>query len=155
MAVLSGDKMTSPAAVWVKQFRLGVSRMHELVAALTRLARAFQNPVHSANRAMIPAFVEQRGVNCCRRAVLKSLLMKAGQDCFPFSGNERPGNTPHGSGRRRKNTQTPLPIKGSPRKIESPAGGSYSDHRRKIPNGRSHNTSVSAIGRPSSIATFF
>src|SRR5947208_5642545 len=41
-----------------QQFRLRVSRVHELVAALTRLARAFENPVHGANRAMIPAFVE-------------------------------------------------------------------------------------------------
>jgi hypothetical protein len=43
-----------------QQFRLRVRRMHELVAALTRLALAFQNSVHSANRAMITAFVEQR-----------------------------------------------------------------------------------------------
>src|SRR3954454_11563002 len=94
-----------------QQFRLRVSRVHELVAALTRLARAFENPVHGANRAMIPAFVEQRSVNRSRRAVLKSLLMKAGQYRFPLRGNKRPRNLPHSRGRRRKNTQTPLPVK--------------------------------------------
>src|SRR4051812_43099343 len=104
---------------------------------------------------MIPAFVEQRSVNRSRRAVLKSLLMKAGQDPFPLRGNKRPRNLPHSGGRRRKNTQTPLPVKRSTRKIEGLAGGSHSDRRCKIPDGRSHDTSVSAIGRPSSIATFF
>ena len=138
-----------------QQFRFGVSRMRELVAALTRLARAFQNPVHGANRAMIKALVEQRGVNRRRRAVLKSLLMKAGQDHFPFRANQRTRHVPHGGSRRRKKIQTPLPIKRSARKVESLAGGSDSDHRRKIPDGRSHDTSVSAIGMPSSIATFF
>src|SRR3984957_15633433 len=129
--------------------------MHELVAALAHFARAFQNPVHGANRAMITAFVQQRGVNRSRRAVLKALLMKAAQDHFPFRAIQRTRHVPHGGGRRRKKTQTPLPVKRSARKIESLAGGSHSDRWRKIPDGRSHDTSVSAIGMPSSMATFF
>src|SRR3979490_3458346 len=71
-----------------QQLGLGVSRMHKLVATLTQFAFTFENPGNSANRAMITAFIEKRGVNRRRRAVLKSLLMKAGQDRFPFRGNQ-------------------------------------------------------------------
>jgi hypothetical protein len=87
--------------------------MNELVAALTRLALPFQNPVHGANRAVIPAFVEQRSVNRRGRTVLKPLLMKAGQDRSTFRSIQRSRNKPHG-GDRRKNTQTPLPISKRP-----------------------------------------
>ena len=59
-----------------QKFRFLISRMNELVAALTRHALSFENPVHCANRAVIPAFVEQRSVNRRRSTVLKSLLMK-------------------------------------------------------------------------------
>src|SRR5271170_7814045 len=121
--------------------------MHELVAALTHLALAFQNPVHGANRAMIAAFVEQSGVNRGRRAVLKSLLMQAGQYCFPFRRIQRPRHKPRG-GRRRNNPRKPLPVKRRTRKTEGLAGGSDSDRRRKIPDGGSHDASVSAIGMP-------
>ncbi len=46
-----------------------------------------------------------------------------------------------------------LPIKRSAREI-SLAGGSDPDRRRKIPDGRSHDTSVSAITVPGNAATF-
>src|ERR1022692_4467006 len=98
-----------------QQFGLGVSRMHELVAALTRLSLVFENPVHGANRAMITAFVEQRGVNRSRRAVLKSLLMKAGQDHFPFRANQR---TLHVSLGRAECRFSPKLAKGVPTTME-------------------------------------
>jgi hypothetical protein len=50
---------------------------------------------------MITAFIEKRGVNRRRRAVLKSLLMKAGQDRFPFRGNQCARHVPHGGSRRK------------------------------------------------------
>ena len=46
-----------------QQFRLLIRRMHELIAALAVLALLFQHPVHGADRAMIPAFVEQCGID--------------------------------------------------------------------------------------------
>jgi hypothetical protein len=97
--------------------------MHKLVAALTRLALAFENPAHGANRAMIPAFVEQRGVNRGRRAVLKSLLMEEGQNHFPFCAIQCPRHKPRGGRRRRNNPRKPLPIERRTRKIEGLAGG--------------------------------
>ena len=81
--------------------------------------------------------------------------MKAGQHCFPFHGIQRPRHKPHGGNRRRNNPRKPLPIKRRTRKIEGLASGSDSDRRRKISDGRSHDASVSAIGMPNSIATFF
>src|SRR3954447_9722629 len=130
--------------------------MDQLVSTFPHLALAFQNPVHGANRAMIPALIEKGGVHRSRRAVLKSLVMQAGQDCFPFGGNKRPRYMPHGSGGRRNNCCTLLlPVKGSARKAEDFAGCFYSDHWPKIANGRSHGVFVSASGRPSSIASFF
>jgi len=53
-----------------QQLGLRVSRMDQLVAALTDLALAPENPVHGANEAMIPALIEKCGVNRGRRAVL-------------------------------------------------------------------------------------
>src|SRR3954447_9730898 len=129
--------------------------MDQLVATFTHLAFAFQNPVHGANRAMIPAFIEKGGVNRSRRAVLKSLFMQAGQNRFPFAGNKRPWHMPHGSGRRRKTPCTLVPVEGCSRKAKDLAGCFYSGNWRKILNGGSHDVSVSASGTPSSMATFF
>jgi hypothetical protein len=53
--------------------------MGELIAALAALAPGFQQPVHSADRTMITALIEQGRVDLCRRAILKTLLMKTSQ----------------------------------------------------------------------------
>src|SRR5665213_1023074 len=129
--------------------------MNELVAALTRLALPFENPVQRTNGAMIQAFVEQCRVNRRRCAVLKSLLMKAGQDRSPFRGIQRSRNKPHGGGRRKNTTATPLPIKRSTRDIERIAGCLHSDNRSQFHDGGAHNSSVSGNGRPNNMATFF
>jgi hypothetical protein len=120
-----------------------------------RARKAGSKPVAmTARQAAVPAFIEQRGVDRRRRAVLKSLLMKAGKDRFPFRGSERPRHMPHGGDRRRDHPKT-LPVKRSTGEAESLAGGSHSDRWRKISDSRSHNATDSAIGMPSSIATFF
>ena len=80
--------------------------------------------------------------------------MKTRQHRVSFRRNQRPRHMPHGRNCRRKNPKT-LPIERSTRKVESFASGSHTDHWRKITDGHSHDPSVSAIGRPSSIATFF
>ena len=53
--------------------------MSELIAALAAFAMRFQQPIHGANGAMKPAFIEQRRVDLRGRAILKTLLMKARQ----------------------------------------------------------------------------
>jgi hypothetical protein len=50
--------------------------MYELIAALARLPLLFQDAVHGASRAEIPAFVQQGGLHSRRRAVLESVFMK-------------------------------------------------------------------------------
>ena len=62
-----------------QQLRLLIRRMSELIAALAAFAMRFQQAVHGANRAMKPAFIEQRRVDLRGRAILKTLLMKAGK----------------------------------------------------------------------------
>jgi hypothetical protein len=53
--------------------------MGELISALAALAPGFQQPVHGADRTMITALIEQGRVDLCRRAILKTLLMKTSQ----------------------------------------------------------------------------
>jgi hypothetical protein len=110
-----------------QQFGLRVSRMDKFVSALPYLALALENPVHGANRAMILALIEQRGVNRGRRAILKPLLMQTRQHRFSFLRNQRPRHMPHGLRCRRKNPNT-LPIERSTRKVEGFASGSHPDH---------------------------
>ena len=62
-----------------QQLRLLIRRVSELIAAFAAFAMRFQQPIHGANRAMKPAFIEQRRVDLRGRAVLKTLLMKACQ----------------------------------------------------------------------------
>ena len=73
-----------------QQFRLLIRRMRELIAALKAFAARFQQPVHGADRAMKLALIEQRRVDLCGRAILKPLLMKAGQYRLPFGFGECP-----------------------------------------------------------------
>ncbi len=53
--------------------------MNQLVAAFAISAFCIQQPVHGADRAVIVAVVEQRGVDLCRGTVLKALLKKSSQ----------------------------------------------------------------------------
>jgi hypothetical protein len=62
-----------------QQLRLLIGRMGELIAAFTAFATGFQQVVHGADRTMITALIEQGRVDLCRRAILKTLLMKASQ----------------------------------------------------------------------------
>src|SRR5260370_23391324 len=45
-----------------QKFRLLVRRMRELVAAFAGFALLFEHPIHGANRAQIPPFIEQRSI---------------------------------------------------------------------------------------------
>src|SRR5438093_2884064 len=54
-----------------QQFRLLISRMDELIAALARCSVLFQNPIHGSSRAKILTFIEQSRMDGCRRAVLE------------------------------------------------------------------------------------
>src|ERR1700704_1156007 len=121
-----------------QQFGLRVSRMDHLVAPLTYLALAIENPVHRANRAMITALIQKRGINRGRRAVVKSLLMETRQHRVSFRRNKRPRNK----------TPKPLREEGSKRKVKAYKSRSHPDHWRKITDGHSHDSSGSAIGRP-------
>jgi len=62
-----------------QQLRLLIRRMGELIAAFAAFATGFQQAVHGADRAMITALIEQGRVDLCRRAILKTLLMKTSQ----------------------------------------------------------------------------
>src|SRR5229473_2106167 len=46
-----------------QQFRLGVGRMDDLVAPLTRLPKRCQQAVHGAHRAEVAPLIEQRGID--------------------------------------------------------------------------------------------
>src|SRR5689334_14957248 len=67
-----------------QQFRLLISRMDELVAALARCSILFQNPIHGSSRAKILAFIEQSRMDGCRRAVLEALGIQQGANRFAF-----------------------------------------------------------------------
>src|ERR1700691_2904870 len=73
--------------------------MSQLIAALAVFPARLQQPVHSADRAMKLALIEQRRVDLGRRRVLKTILMEARQHCLLFSFRQSPSREPQ-PGRR-------------------------------------------------------
>ena len=54
-------------------------RMNSLTAALASLMLDCQEPIHGTDRAVIAAFIEQRGENRGRRHVRKALAVEKSQ----------------------------------------------------------------------------
>ncbi len=137
-----------------QQFGFCVSRMNELVPALARLALLCQNPVHCADRAMIPALVEERGVNGRRRAVLKSLLMKATPYRVPFRRIQPPARTAQRRLPPEKKPRTPFPKKKA-RGISSASQATPTIGINSPMPALTAASPSSGNGWPSSMATFF
>src|SRR5258708_4910742 len=90
--------------------------MGELIAPLAAFATRFQQAVHSTDRAMKPAFIEQCGIDLRGGAVLKTLLMKARQHRGLLVFRECPRRMPlRGHSREREKTTSPTPVPGGTR----------------------------------------
>src|ERR1700722_16997750 len=133
--------------------------MGELIAALAAFAAGFEQPVHGANGAMKPAFIQQRGVHLRRRAVLKTLLVKACQHRGLFAFRQRPHRMPIGMrGGRKTNTAPATTIPGRARNRQRLAGPLHSHQGPElIEGGHDHFSPLgtSASRSPNSRATFF
>ena len=62
-----------------QELGLGVERMNSLTAALASLMLGCQEPIHGTDRAVIAAFIEQRGEDRGRRHVRKALAVEKSQ----------------------------------------------------------------------------
>ena len=97
-----GD-VPAPKLVGRRGQQLGflLGRMNELVAALAGFPLLLEDAVHGANRAEVLAFVQQRSLRGCRRAVLESLFMEDQQHRGTLGLTERPsGSRPLQASRR-------------------------------------------------------
>src|SRR5437016_12172084 len=61
-----------------------VGRMRQLIAALTNLAVLVEQAIHSTNRAVILAFIKQRGINSSWRTILETILVEKCQKHITF-----------------------------------------------------------------------
>src|ERR1019366_709042 len=138
-----------------QQFRLLIRRMGELIAALASFTLLHQQTVHGADGAVIPALVQQRGIDGGGRAILESFFMQAAQHGFPLRPTERAGG--YGS-RGGAQDGALLPVERRPGEAEDGAGGLDAHHGSEFGDGGHQgfsSRSGARIGRPSSIATFF
>ena len=62
-----------------QELGLGVERMNSLTEALASLMLGCQEPIHGTDRAVIAAFIEQRGEDRGRRHVRKALAVEKSQ----------------------------------------------------------------------------
>src|ERR1019366_3227821 len=117
--------------------------MNDLIAALAGLSLILQDAVHGANGAMILALIEHRGVNRGGRRVLKTLLMKTGQYCFPFGLTESTSRCrPRGPNHDGRKVKTLPAIKRSARDVERHAGLFHADDRYQFFEPRHYSVSV-------------
>ena len=72
-----------------QELGLGVERMAALTSALADLALGSQEPIHGPDRAVIAAFVEQRGEDCGRRHVREALAVEKAQQQILLGDRER------------------------------------------------------------------
>ena len=139
-----------------QQFRLLIRRMSELIAAFAAFATRFQQAIHGADRAMKPAFIEQCRVDLRGRAILKTLLMKTRQHGCCSASVKAPEAKTAGSGRRPgKKTAAAPPVPSGARNCQCLAGWFHAHQRAELIHRGHHDFSVSAIGWPNSLATFF
>ncbi len=120
-----------------QQFRFLLLRMDEMIAALARCAIFFQDAIHSPNRAKIPAFIEQRGMDGGGRAILEAFAVEYGADGLEFVYRQRPSwSWASDEDRRRSRTPWPklrtLPVEGSPSDSEHITGKLDPDRRREL-----------------------
>ena len=93
-----------------------ILRMGELIPAFARGAVLFQDAIHGPRRTKILAFIEQRGADRGRRAILEAFGIQDSANGLEFLGAQRPGRSWPGRRRRRKVSrqgrpeQGPLPI---------------------------------------------
>lgn len=73
-----------------QQLRLGVGRMHQLVAPLTTLPLSGQNAVHRALRGQIPALVQKGGPHLRGRAVDKAFGVQLLEHRIALRSRKRP-----------------------------------------------------------------
>src|SRR5450631_1452052 len=71
-----------------QQLRFLVSRMNELIAALARFSLLLKDAIYGANRAEVPAFIQEGSLHGCRRAVLEALFMEDRQYTGAFGRTE-------------------------------------------------------------------
>ncbi len=91
-----------------------VLRMGELIPAFARGAVLFQDPIHGPRRAKILAFIEQRGVDRGRRAILEALGIQDGANGLDLHGAQCPGavgDLLRGRGIKRCAGHSPTPAK--------------------------------------------
>ena len=72
------------------QTRLGIDRVAQLVAPLLEFLIFSQNPVHRRHRAVIDAFIQQRGIDFPRGLVGKPLIVECLAHGHFFVRAERP-----------------------------------------------------------------
>ena len=65
-----------------EQFRLGVGRVAQLIAAFADFGVLVQHPVHRAGRTQIGAFIQERRVHFAGRLVGKALTIERLMDGF-------------------------------------------------------------------------
>jgi hypothetical protein len=129
-----------------QQLWLLIRRMSQLIAALAAFAARLQQAVHGADRAMKLAFIEQRCVDLRGRAILKPLLMKAGQYRLPFGLGEGPRRMPLRGHRRRRETAAAPPVPAGARHRQRRAGWLHTHQRAELIYRGHYDFSVSAIG---------
>ncbi len=111
--------------------------MDQLIAALAGGAVLFQDAIHGPSRAKILAFIEQRGVDRGRRAILEALGIQHGANRLAFLRTQSASGTPGGrsSGTDRAGPSTALPIEGSAGHAERVAGRLDADGGGELQDG--------------------
>jgi hypothetical protein len=84
-----------------QQFRFLVRRMSPLIATFASFAMLFEQAMHTADRAEILAFIEQRRINSGRGAILETFFVQTRQDLLAEGRHsQKQASTQHLSGHR-------------------------------------------------------
>lgn len=140
-----------------EQFRLDIGRMHALATTFADLMMRGQQPIHGANRAVVAAFIQQRGEHRRRRHLGEALAVQKIQQHPLFGGRKRQGRTrAHREEAYPYLPLQPFPIQPGSTERERQASGNDADVRHQFVVRAHHGcSSESAVGRPSKVQSFF
>src|SRR5665811_1018147 len=115
--------------------------MGQLVAAFAGFALLFQEAMHSANRAVIVPFVEQRRIHSGWGAILESFSVQMHQDRFAFRRTQGTNWSRSQSDRCRETGCTSIPVVGSAWRKQRTASGTRADRSGQLGDGSHQDSS--------------